>query len=369
MVARFALVCFGAALLLTMGCSAGAGDTTTAGTSEGNGTQVSGEPGVLSYNLEQDALEGTFTLADTLLTFKAAKQDEQLLDLTVEVNGAVLTSTLSKAEQAIELDGFVNGSGAETRLREEDRAALLALDRALQAKADLEREPMALLLQRSVSLWSQMNDSFSPSRSVAVDENKSYTSLCSYCGQYVQGSHDCDQCGDWAPNCTSALLVGNRDPGTQYWYPGSNAWSNAQADHVASVYEKGDCFGRCGDTCTSVTYGQVLTQDCLNHDQCVRNGHWIASAYCDDEFASAIDDYFGIPPFVSSAPTCGYSVNTDSYFQVCTGGVTCTGSPSFGLVCRCNSGTAKCPAGWQGPISAIGVSGGATCRKTTAVCP
>jgi hypothetical protein len=368
-VAGLTLLCFVAGLLLTIGCSAGAGDAASAGPSDGSAMPASDQAGVLSYNLEQDSLEGTFTLADTVLSFKAAEQGEQLLDVTVDVNGAILTSTLSKAEQAIELDGFVSRSGAETRLREEDRVVLLALDRALQAVPALEHVPMALMLQRSVSLWAQMNDTFSLSRSVTVDENKSYTSLCNYCGQYVQGSHDCDQCSNWEPRCTSSLLLGNRDPGTQYWYPNSNAWSSAQADHVATVYEKGDCFGRCGDTCTSETFGQVLTQDCLNHDQCVRNGHWLVSAYCDDEFADAIDDYFGIPPFVASAPTCGYSTNTDSYFQVCSGSATCTGSPKFGLVCKCNSGTAKCPAGWQGPISAIGITGGATCRKTTVFCP
>jgi len=41
----------------------------------------------------------------------------------------------------------------------------------------------------------------------------------------------------------------------------------------------------------------VYSQDCLNHDGCVRNGHSAASIWCDDEFAMTTDDF-------SFAPNC-----------------------------------------------------------------
>lgn len=37
------------------------------------------------------------------------------------------------------------------------------------------------------------------------------------------------------------------------------------------------------------------TLDATNHDGCVRNGHLLASAYCDDQFVSASDDELYAP--------------------------------------------------------------------------
>jgi hypothetical protein len=74
------------------------------------------------------------------------------------------------------------------------------------------------------------------------------------------------------------------------WYVG------VEVDHDTRVeYSYGNCFGVCGAGCPG---SYQYTVDCLNHDTCTRNGHVLASGYCDDQFTAASDDW-------ASAPDCG----------------------------------------------------------------
>ena len=78
--------------------------------------------------------------------------------------------------------------------------------------------------------------------------------------------------------------------------PSAGWYTGVEIDHDTRVeYSYGNCYGVCGAGCPG-TY--QFTVDCVNHDQCVRNGHVLASGYCDDQFSAASDDW-------ASAPNCG----------------------------------------------------------------
>ena len=73
-------------------------------------------------------------------------------------------------------------------------------------------------------------------------------------------------------------------------------WAGVEVNHDTNVeYAYGNCFGACGAGCPG---SYQFTVDCVNHDSCVRNGHVMASGYCDDQYTSALDDW-------ASAPNCG----------------------------------------------------------------
>ena len=74
--------------------------------------------------------------------------------------------------------------------------------------------------------------------------------------------------------------------GDEYYLNGST-WVCGEPDHWSRPKVMGICFGRCGGGCGGDTQ---YTLDATNHDGCVRNGHALASAYCDDQFVSASDD-------------------------------------------------------------------------------
>ena len=91
------------------------------------------------------------------------------------------------------------------------------------------------------------------------------------------GTHDCNSCDRWTPDCMDTWPLGGYDAG------------DSQACN----------YGNCGTSCSGTQY----TNDCVDHDQCVRTakhgGHVLASAWCGDEFISATDDEL-------FAPSCDY---------------------------------------------------------------
>ena len=99
--------------------------------------------------------------------------------------------------------------------------------------------------------------------------------------------HDCNVCNGYNgnTNCQVYAYLGNTGGSTTYYY--NNGWTTTPYNHAVQPSEYGDCYGRCGSDCGS---GTVYSVDCVNHDSCVRNGHAVASAYCDDEFTACVDD-------------------------------------------------------------------------------
>ncbi|HEY8379091.1 MAG TPA: hypothetical protein VIK91_21510 [Nannocystis sp.] len=202
--------------------------------------------------------------------------------------GALVDTT----RQVAEIDGFT-GEGADTQIVAADRELLAAFVKALDDAVDPDDSLAARMLYRVSSNWSQTPDTVLLQRSVAGAEQRGYTSLCAYYGQYLLATHDDNNYNAFAAQTSSYAHVGHRSASTYYYVNGK--WTTSTQDHKAYLYEYGNCYGNCGAGCPGGA--QTLSLDCHDHDQCVRNGHALASLWCNDEFVSASDDEF-------FAPTC-----------------------------------------------------------------
>jgi hypothetical protein len=247
-------------------------------------------PGTLAVKTSSAAVQGSYSLGDSTVKFSSTETAPGVFDVVVDLHGVTLSALVDRNHQVAEADGFAQG-GSETQLVEADRQALRSFVAALSEQLDADSDGPAAMLARLASNWSQMPDTVPLQRQVAASENRGWTSLCSYYGSYVTATHDDNNYGKNNPRSTSYGHVGLRSSATEYYVSGR--WITTTQDHVAGLYERGSCYGNCGPGCPSST--QTLTLDCHNHDQCVRNGHALASLYCDDEFTSASDDEFFAP--------------------------------------------------------------------------
>lgn len=254
--------------------------------SEGGNGQVAG---TLKVQSSAAGIQGSYSQGDSSLTFNSRQVEAGVFDVVVNLHGMTLSAVVDQKAQLAEVDGFAKG-GSDTQIVDADRSLLGDFNRALAAKLDTDKSDAAGTLFRVSSNWSQTSDTVPLQRQVAGSENRGWTSICGYYSQYVTATHDDNNYGTFAPNSTSYAHVGYRSAST-YYYIGY--WTTAVQDHKAYLYEYGNCYGNCGAGCPSGN--QTLTLDCHDHDQCVRNGHAIASLWCDDEFVSASDDEFFAP--------------------------------------------------------------------------
>ncbi len=280
------------------GCSGSADPSSSPSTGTSAATDSADVTGELTMAPVTGGLAGEFVLASRTVKFKAVTE-QGATDVTVDVDGMTLTALIDSKSQVGDLDGFASANGGDTQITDDDRTVLTAFNHAIAANVAADKEsqlpPEAKLLTRMADLWADTPSSAPLTRQVLGQENRSYTSICSQYQTWQYATHDDWSYDDWSANSTSISLVGSRWGGsTWYWVNGS--WTSATQDHKAYVYEAGDCYGRCGADCSSGD--QVLTSDCNNHDQCVRNGHSVASMWCDDEFSACIDDF-------TFAPSCG----------------------------------------------------------------
>lgn len=249
-----------------------------------------GGPGTLEIQANPSSIKGTYGLGDEQVKFSSAEVEPGVFDVVVDLHGLTLSALVDANHQVAEADGFAN-SGADTQIVDADRSTLRGLVGALDEQLDIEHSATASILSRLASNWSQMPDTVPLQRQVASSENRGWTSLCSSKGTYISATHDDNNYGKNNPRSTSYGHVGLRSATTEYYVGGR--WITTTQDHVSLLYERGNCYGNCGASCPSGN--QTLTVDCHNHDQCVRNGHALASLYCDDEFTSASDDEFFAP--------------------------------------------------------------------------
>lgn len=311
--------------------------------------QVNGE---LSYALDETSLHGSFQTERGDVVFSALQKDGRLSDVTVELNGVVLSVIIASDVKAADFDGFAAENGNPTLLRDEDRTLLGALHRAITGDAKLAASSVGVTFEHAVSLWSEMSNTYGLVRAVHGEENKTFESLCGLCHQYIAATHDCDVCTDYEASCTSNVQLGDRYYPTYYWV--NEQWTTDEQDHVPGLWETGECFGNCGEGCPTINQNQ-LTRDCANHDQCVRNGHRIVLSFCDDDFTLAIDDELYAP---WCTPMGGHVIDTKT--------VTCTNArliPKLGWIASC-----ICPSGY----SLIRINGTyGTCEKRAPVveCP
>lgn len=256
-------------------------------------------------------------------TFKSEMATDDVLDIQVHINGMVMTSLVDFKTGVIEYDGYTEANGENTQMTDEDRAEMVALEGAL-AKVKGTVPLVVDKLRGFVATEAEHPTTVALQDIRFGAENRSWTSLCYAKNSYYPASHDCDTGGFWidATTLDDVWLSSTGDlggPDGVAWYfpaggsyqacsgssycsrysvsvPSAGWYTGVEVDHDTRVeYSYGNCFGVCGAGCPG-TY--QFTVDCVNHDQCVRNGHITASGYCDDQFTAASDDW-------AYAPDCG----------------------------------------------------------------
>ena len=258
--------------------------------------------GTLSLQEAAGLAEGRFVSGDDTVSFRSREVEPGVFSVEASVNGLALSALMDPASGAGALDGFAEANGADTQLVAEDRALLQGLSAALNRELPESdaAAPAAKYLRRSVSLWAQHPTTVELERTVLGEQGRGYTMLCSYAkcdGTYTGGcsawnwysyaQHDCQHGGFSATVNQQIAQLGDHGTcsGDEFYYSGG--WKCGEPDHWSRPKVYGNCFGRCGGGCGGDTQ---YTKDATNHDGCVRNGHALASAYCDDQFTSASDD-------------------------------------------------------------------------------
>lgn len=230
--------------------------------------------------LQEDGLE---------VRFSSVESEDGAIDVRVELHGMVLSNHFDGSEEI--LDGVNAEGGAPASFTDVDRAAVRRLLAGLEAElfppiehvtTKEEYDALRRLTAAEERLfrvvdghWSRWPTTLSLSQRIGGDTARGWTSWRRYASTNttVTGCHDCNQCSWTGDCCDSGKKLGES-------FNGSN-------------------YGNCGTSSS----GSQFTKDCTNHDQCVRTakhgGHALASAYCDDQFASCIDDN-------TFAPSCTY---------------------------------------------------------------
>jgi hypothetical protein len=249
------------------------------------------EVGEIDVQQSQASVTGTYTVGDNVVSFSSTEVAANEFDVVLELNGMTLVAVVDRVGQVAEVDGFAD-KGADTQVVDTDREVLDAFVRMLAGAVDTEEFAAGAVLYRAASNWSQTPDTMPLQRLVAGEENRDFVSICGSFRKFLEATHDDNNCSFFDPICTSVAEVGNRVSPTFSFI--NNRWVTTVPNHLARVLQTGDCYGNCGASCPG-SNPQTLTLDCHDHDQCVRNGHFIASVFCNDEFASASDDEFFAP--------------------------------------------------------------------------
>lgn len=258
----------------------------------------------LELKQESGVVSGSFAQAGTVAQFTSREVEPGVYRIEVRQNGMSLTGLVDAANGVSSLDGFAEETGQDTQMLDGDREVLSGLYAALNAQlpAGDAAAPEAKYLRRAVSLWSQHPTTVELQRAVMGEQGRGYTMLCSYakcngswtgtCGGYYNwysyAKHDCQHGGfSYTGNQQIAQLGNHYTCSGDEYYMSGGVWKCGEPDHWSRPKVVGNCFGRCGGGCGGDTQ---YTLDATNHDGCVRNGHMLASGYCDDQFMSASDD-------------------------------------------------------------------------------
>jgi hypothetical protein len=285
----------------------------------GNPSGTSTEPGAeqpaqgLKLAVEPGTTQGTFVTehsqGSTEVKFSSREVEPGVYRIEVRFDGLTLTGLLEPENGVSTLDGFAEANGQDTQMTDKDREVAAALYAALNAElpASDAATPESKYLRRAVGLWAEHPGTVRMQRTVMGEQGRGYTMLCSYakcngawtgsCGGsfnwYSYAKHDCQHGGfDYTRNQQIAQLGNHSTCSGDEYYLNGTSWVCGEPDHWSRPKVQGICFGRCGGGCGGDTQ---YTLDATNHDGCVRNGHALASAYCDDQFTSASDDELYAP--------------------------------------------------------------------------
>jgi hypothetical protein len=299
------------------------------------------QEGELKMSRRGDASEGIFVTSSGKVVFQSrAAADGKRIKVQVETNRLVLTADVDLAKQFVSFAGKPKDrTAAEMSLP--DRSSVLSVLRAVEKQMKAKEETLKLsdeMLLRTLGVWSEwpekvpleqrisveqqtpnQTQSQVSAHSAQLDDPPGLKPLCeeakcktssgmSYSGSclepqfYDYAKHDCNH-GDFdKPENQQRVLLGDHSTcngkGEELYWDGSQ-WLCGEPDHWQRPFVQGDCFGRCGPSCGTLG---VYSEDCLNHDGCVRNGHAIASPYCDDQFVACIDDEIFGPNCYTASP-------------------------------------------------------------------
>jgi hypothetical protein len=264
----------------------------------------------LNVSAETGVTQGSFVHAGAEVSFSSREVEAGVYRLELRMHGMTLTGLMDPANGVSTLDGFADGNGQDTQLVDADRELMTALYSELNTAlpAGDAATPEAMYLRRAVGLWAENPNTVTLKRTVMGEQGRGYTMLCSYAkcngGKYTgscagvynwysYAKHDCNKGGfDYAGNQQIAQLGDHTSCSGDEYYLSGSTWVCGEPDHWSRPKVMGICWGRCGGGCGGDTQ---YTLDATNHDGCVRNGHVLASAYCDDQFASASDDELFAP--------------------------------------------------------------------------
>ncbi|TNE91744.1 MAG: hypothetical protein EP330_04210 [Deltaproteobacteria bacterium] len=244
-------------------------------------------------------LTGLYTGEQGSVWFQSRFLTDDVLDMTVELNGLTLTQVLDLDNGVAEYDGFTSHDGTETMMSLDDRALLKAFTARLDGVVGEELSDELVQVRRYASHWVEVPAGMDM-RYQALTNIEHSMSACAYVNDWARGTHDGWFEDNWDDDTTldgiylsmhgaCAGSGGLDEQATLWWVNGAWSCLGSEPDHSTSVeYAYGDCFGRCGGGCGSDT---VFTWSCVDHDVCNRFGHsWSASippGHCSDEFAAA----------------------------------------------------------------------------------
>jgi hypothetical protein len=282
----------------SIACAAQSGDPTPSSTGGGAASEADKS---MTVSQSEGKITGTWVHEADTVSFDAALVSGNTYAVTVKARGLTLDATIDPSTGSASFDGFATTNGGDTQLTKQDMPVLAAFAKAVDAhfaNAVKAGDKTAAVLSHSAQAWGEWPSTMTLQRRVLGEEGRSYTSICGYIGQIYNTTHDC--CTHWYDPCTEHDMwssgssvhsyIGDYGTGTTWVW--SNGWQSWSVDHWNWPYEYGDCFARCGADCGG---GTQYTVDCGNHDNCVRNGHWIGSPYCDDQFADTLDDALYAP--------------------------------------------------------------------------
>ncbi len=205
----------------------------------------------INYRVVEDNLvEGTFTTAYGSVDFRSAVVADGVADISFQRGDALLAAHLDFNKGT---DVFNTPTGYI--VTKDDRFLMSALSSALEN--DLGKDtPASDQLFRHAALWGAHPEGKVLLSTITFDTQRGWTTLC---------------------GVNSATFT----------HDASNHGAQSEGLACGPHETSNPCRDRCGAGCASVGTS-AWTRDCGNHDRCEQTH---TTSNCNDEFASASDDY------------------------------------------------------------------------------
>jgi hypothetical protein len=288
----------GIGLAVLAGCDGadGAGGPASPGTAEPAPQPTAGAVKLTVDQNDADIVSGTLTDGVSTLAFEGRALGGQKYDVTLRLNGAVLTAMGDAEARYHTLDGFAASNGGDTQLDSTEGAALRALEKALD-QYNFDHQGGTFIARQTVhvsSVFGELANSTTPLQQEVIGNNdRTPTMLCTSFIKWIPATHDCDQGfdyqgGQWAFASVGERFVRNGGVATRQFFADEPFWHDADFSHKGGSYISGNCLGHCGTGCPAGN--QFLTMSCLHHDQCTSGNHVSGSFWCSDEYSAAAGD-------------------------------------------------------------------------------